>query len=311
MPTRKRDFRVPPAVPYGREPDGPMGLALQGGSGTLRGRDHSGTEVLAAYEWLPFLELGLLCKIDMAEIRAPFVRAALWTAAIALGLVLLGFYVNARTLLPLSRVVGTPRRSASAKPRISPRREHPGAVFRAAVDEGWTFLELSDAIEDITGRPAAAFLPGGGAAYRDAPHPDDEHILQAVSERRLELTDRPTPDRYGVPTGRSRWVSSGARSWKGPRGRRCSRAHARCHRPESRRTGLGSAAAEALEVPLAEVYRSIFEGHQDVRVGSSRKKLTVFFSDIVGFTAKSDTLDPDDLSFIIYSYLNPMAEAGG
>ena len=38
-----------------------------------------------------------------------------------------------------------------------------------------------------------------------------------------------------------------------------------------------------------QVYASIFSGRQHVEIASSRKKLTVMFSDIVGFTTATDT----------------------
>lgn len=56
-----------------------------------------------------------------------------------------------------------------------------------------------------------------------------------------------------------------------------------------------------------QVYQSIFEGRQDARIGSSRKKLTVFFSDIVGFTKQTEGMEPEDLAFILNGYLNRMA----
>ncbi|MBX3732173.1 MAG: response regulator [Verrucomicrobiae bacterium] len=55
-----------------------------------------------------------------------------------------------------------------------------------------------------------------------------------------------------------------------------------------------------------QVYQSIFEGRQDARIGSSRKKLTVFFSDIVGFTKQTEGMEPEDLAFILNGYLNRM-----
>ena len=56
-----------------------------------------------------------------------------------------------------------------------------------------------------------------------------------------------------------------------------------------------------------QIYQSIFEGKQDARIGSSRKKLTVFFSDIVGFTKQTEGMEPEDLAFILNGYLNRMA----
>jgi adenylate cyclase len=57
-----------------------------------------------------------------------------------------------------------------------------------------------------------------------------------------------------------------------------------------------------------QVYQSIFEGRQDARIGCSRKKLTVFFSDIVGFANKTEGMESEDLTFIMNGYLNRVAE---
>jgi adenylate cyclase len=56
------------------------------------------------------------------------------------------------------------------------------------------------------------------------------------------------------------------------------------------------------------IYRSIFEGKQDARIATQRKKLTIFFSDIVDFTATSESLDPEDLASLLNEYLLAMTE---
>lgn len=77
---------------------------------------------------------------------------------------------------------------------------------------------------------------------------------------------------------------------------------------------------EALSAKLAkylsrQVYDSIFEGRTEVRVQSYRKELTVFFSDIEGFTDLTDRLEAEQISEILNSYLSEMAsiadECGG
>jgi class 3 adenylate cyclase len=46
---------------------------------------------------------------------------------------------------------------------------------------------------------------------------------------------------------------------------------------------------------------------QQVEIASNRKKLTVFFSDIVGFTETTENLDSEELTSILNRYLNEMA----
>ena len=45
-----------------------------------------------------------------------------------------------------------------------------------------------------------------------------------------------------------------------------------------------------------QVYSSIFAGTQEVRIASSRKKLTIFFSDIADFTETTDDLESEELT---------------
>ena len=57
-----------------------------------------------------------------------------------------------------------------------------------------------------------------------------------------------------------------------------------------------------------QVYDSIFRGEQDVVVASSRKKLTVFFSDIVGFTETAEQMEAEELTAVLNNYLTEMSK---
>ncbi len=57
-----------------------------------------------------------------------------------------------------------------------------------------------------------------------------------------------------------------------------------------------------------QVYDSIFTGRQEVKVASSRKKLTIFFSDIAGFTETADRLESEELSQLLNHYLTEMSQ---
>lgn len=57
-----------------------------------------------------------------------------------------------------------------------------------------------------------------------------------------------------------------------------------------------------------QIYESIFSGEKDVTLSSSRKKLTIFFSDIVGFTSTADQMESEDLTQLLNQYLQEMTD---
>jgi len=57
-----------------------------------------------------------------------------------------------------------------------------------------------------------------------------------------------------------------------------------------------------------QVYSSIFTGSQSVEISAKRKKLTVFFSDIAGFTETADKLESEDLTQLLNQYLTEMSQ---
>ncbi len=74
-----------------------------------------------------------------------------------------------------------------------------------------------------------------------------------------------------------------------------------------------SSALEVLSNQLAkylspQVYESIFSGAQEVRIASKRKKLTIFFSDIAGFTETTDKLESEELTDLLNHYLTEMSK---
>ncbi len=89
----------PQPIPFNGKWAEPMRLALSRQSGILTGLDYRGAQVLAAYEPVSILDLGLVAKIDISEIRAPFVRAGLLAVAIALFII----FVASRFFLRISR----------------------------------------------------------------------------------------------------------------------------------------------------------------------------------------------------------------
>jgi adenylate cyclase len=69
---------------------------------------------------------------------------------------------------------------------------------------------------------------------------------------------------------------------------------------------------EALSTKLSkylspQIYNSIFTGAQSVEVASNRKKLTIFFSDVVNFTEITEKLEPEELTHLLNRYLTEMS----
>ncbi len=57
-----------------------------------------------------------------------------------------------------------------------------------------------------------------------------------------------------------------------------------------------------------QIYESIFSGRQEVKLVSQRKRLTVFFSDLVGFTETTERLESEDLTRLLNQYLTEMSD---
>ena len=57
-----------------------------------------------------------------------------------------------------------------------------------------------------------------------------------------------------------------------------------------------------------QVWQTIFTGQRDVRLETQRKKLSVFFSDIQGFTELSEEMEPEALTDVLNYYFNEMSQ---
>ncbi|ENO13776.2 adenylate cyclase [Marinobacter nanhaiticus D15-8W] len=57
-----------------------------------------------------------------------------------------------------------------------------------------------------------------------------------------------------------------------------------------------------------QVWQSIFTGERDVRLETQRKKLSIFFSDIKGFTQLSEEMEPEALTELLNHYFNEMSQ---
>jgi len=110
----------------------PMRAALSGRAEVLIGRDYRGEPVLAATEAITGLGWGLVAKIDVAELRAPYVHAALLALGSALLLSAAGAWLFLGLTNPLLR-------------RLSESQARFAAIFHHA--------PLGIALVDAEGRP--------------------------------------------------------------------------------------------------------------------------------------------------------------
>lgn len=87
---RHYDRLNPKPVPLDSELAEPMRMALAGKSGTIVGLDYRGEMVLAAHEPVEELEWGIVAKVDLSEIRAPFIKTIAISLVIGLVMIIAG-----------------------------------------------------------------------------------------------------------------------------------------------------------------------------------------------------------------------------
>ena len=128
-------------VPKSLSIDSPLGIpirkALNGESGTMVSLDYRDVEVLAAYEPIKILNLGLVAKIDLHEIRAPFYRAGLMALGIGFIVISVGVVLFWRVSNPLIREITSSREQLrSLAHRLQDiREEEKERIARAVHDE--------------------------------------------------------------------------------------------------------------------------------------------------------------------------------
>ena len=69
---------------------------------------------------------------------------------------------------------------------------------------------------------------------------------------------------------------------------------------------LSSLARKIAKYIPPQLYRGIFAG-KDVEIATERKKLTIFFSDVVDFTATAERMQPEELTALLNEYLTEMS----
>jgi len=102
---RHSSFEKPKQMAFDSNLAEPMRLALSGKSGTVVALDYRGMTVVAAYEPVAHLNLGIVAKIDLSEIRMPFLRAGAIVGVLAVLVVLLGVLLFLRISSPIIKTL--------------------------------------------------------------------------------------------------------------------------------------------------------------------------------------------------------------
>ena len=175
---------------------------------------------------------------------------------------------------------------------------------------------LGHTAKDMLGQPLTIFIP---EHYRDAHSAGIErmrnngepHVIgQAVELQALHSDGHEIPIELSLGT----WVTAEKRYFTGIIRDTTLRKEAEAKiAVASKALDNKNQQLEALSIKLAkylskQVYDSIFTGKRDVKVESYRKNLTIFFSDIKGFTDMTDKMEAETLSKLLNRYLSEMSQ---
>lgn len=183
---RHYDLENPKPVPWNSELAEPTRLALSGQSGTIIGIDYRGEEVLAAYEPVAELNLGIVAKIDLAEIRAPFIKAGFISGLFAIALIGLGVSFFRMITDPiLQRLGDTVEELQKTLDALKVTEKILNTAQKMATIGSWHFdiekgkLTWTNEVYRIFGRDPEEFEPTY-EAFLEAIHPEDKELVDTT-----------------------------------------------------------------------------------------------------------------------------------
>ena len=199
---RHEQGKRPSPVPFDADRTEPMRRALSGMSGTLIGRDYRGAIVLAAHEAIANLGWGVVAKIDLAEIREPYVRAGVIAIGWSLFVLLLGVVLFLRVINPM---VG---RLEENEERFRQITETIQEAFWLATPDWSQVLYVSPAYEALSGRSCESLYANPRSWLDAVVEEDRKKVIDDISRRN---TGRPTAAEFPEyrivrPDGSVRWI---------------------------------------------------------------------------------------------------------
>jgi PAS domain S-box-containing protein len=211
--SRFGDREYPGPVPIDSDLAEPMRQALSGRSGTIVGLDYQGTTVLAAFEPVRVLDLGVVAKIDLEEVQAPYKRAGIVATSFAVTLVIVGAFLLVGVSRPL--VKGLEERSHRLEEVVSELGESErryrsifdlAAVGIAHVSLEGRFVRVNRRLCEIAGYTAEEMLE---LAFQDITHADDLEADLHLARRAIagEIAEYSTERRFYRKDGSVVWVN--------------------------------------------------------------------------------------------------------
>lgn len=231
----------PKAVPRSSGLAQPMQRALAGESGTMIGLDYRGARVLAAYEPIQMLEMGIVAKIDLVEIQAPFLFAAYIVLAITAVLVVAGTALFARIANPIVHKL----RESEERFQLAASGSGTGVIDWPDVtrNDCW----LSEDFYRLLGYRPGEFPPSMESLWAMV-HPEDVQAVHSALQAHLEQDESfDVEPRVRDRSGAYRWFRLSGRARRD-----------RAGRPE-RMTGIAHevTARKHAELALIEKERSV------------------------------------------------------
>ncbi|MDM8553640.1 histidine kinase dimerization/phosphoacceptor domain -containing protein [Desulfococcaceae bacterium HSG7] len=194
----------PKPLPFDSGQFEPARLALSNKSGTLVCSDYRKIMVLAAYEPVAELNLGIVVKIDLVGIRAPFVKTGLIVSGVSIVLIFIGSFLFLRLINPLID------RLLQNEIKIRQSKDELDRIFNLSPDivgygtlEG-SFTKINSALQAILGYSEDEFLQ---KSFLDFIHPDDALDTVAELQKTREGVSVHTIDnRYQCKDGTYKWI---------------------------------------------------------------------------------------------------------
>ena len=203
----------PEPVPWNSVLAEPMRLALRGQYGSIIGLDYRGRRVLAGYAPIEGHALGVVVKMDLREVRAPFLRSGLIVAVLSAVLVMVGAAAFNRITAPLLWDLVRNRKRLEEAQRIS----NTGS-FEWNIQSGELFW--SQQVFRIFGTQPLSYAPTY-EKFLEAIHDEDRELVEAAVKDSLDDPEKAYQIEHRVkrPDGSLRYVAEIGRVDRDGKGR--------------------------------------------------------------------------------------------